>query len=1237
MLNSLIVSLILVANQQRPLIDALSPPSFVDDLPNTLWFQLSDNLSGRQSKLELPCVAIGDPETFKWKKDGEPFVVDGVHAMWTRPGQAGSIQFNNPGKEDQGFYQCFVSNAFGTAVSNRVQVRLGFLDHFPDRELRIVKAIEGKSVSIECKPPNGVPPPTVDWVIRDKHVESVMESASESQKDRITVDEEGTLHFSYVLRNDTQTTRFFECAVSSPVLRGEYRGGDRIQLSVQPKSPIPRTDPFILHRSAESVIVRAGETLKLSCILGGYPSTSPTWSKYGENLPVDRIRTDRNSGNHFLVIEDIHPEDSGTFQCEFFGEQIHFEVTVKAAPYWESGKPSDVTENEDDDAELHCFASGNPRPLIQWFMNGVPLHELRDNNTRRLILDDGRILRVSDIKRDFDTGVYQCNASNPSGFVFANAFINVLAMAPQFKSPEKKIWRVARYETVDIPCIVEAAPTPSVRWVDANDQPIAFVDGKIELFPDNTLRIYNVDHPDEKIYYCNVSNKYGINRAENSLFVYDQMYFRQVLAPQKLTVEAYESVELKCEAAADPRLQIRYFWTRNGRPFDFIPELDGTTSILRLDTVRGRDSGRIECTAITEIGQKKSEMQLIVKDVPEPPSSVNVACQPKSALISWKSPSEHGSPISEYRIEQKTNFAQNEWTTALIERDLERDEFEAQLTLSPWVNYTFRILAVNSYGESQPGSAHNAHCETAPNVPFTNPKNVRVAGTKPDNLVIRWEPMEKSEWNAPGLRYKVFYRLREAGGRWHEFYVEDPLADHTILRERPTFKEYEVKVQAVNEKGVSSEKPEIVNGFSGEDVPLTPPAHLTLANVDDFDRVTVKWDAVDPETVRGHFRGYKVIYWISENPYFTDTVLVGPQHIQAQLNDLKALTNYTMEVRVVNEAYESPSSLTISFTTPEGRPSEVTQLKVVPVGSNSMLATWEPPVEPNGHIRGYYVRFENSSSPDQITESYVLANQHFYLSEQLQADSSYRFEVWAETNGGEGAKRSAVFQTFPLKNPDVPRFAVLPHKSRSFLIRWQAIDASTYPMPGTTFYVQYALVGSEQWNRTEEIALPKRELLLEDLRADTDYWIIGVARENDRRTHSARYKVHTGGGLSLSHINAENLREAAWFIAILFVVGVILLILAGCCCIAQCRSGKYSVQKREQEFGKVDDPEEYKKFLEYHHLHDRDDPPTISVSLAESTIDSRKRPSTDIEDQRNKSDSPIHYAETAQLWPKRPI
>lgn len=50
--------------------------------------------------------------------------------------------------------------------------------------------------------------------------------------------------------------------------------------------------------------------------------------------------------------------------------------------------------------------------------------EIPDND-RRLILDNGRVLRIHKLDHDIDTGVYQCNASNPFGYVYANAFVNV--------------------------------------------------------------------------------------------------------------------------------------------------------------------------------------------------------------------------------------------------------------------------------------------------------------------------------------------------------------------------------------------------------------------------------------------------------------------------------------------------------------------------------------------------------------------------------------------------------------------------------------------------------------------------------------------------------------------------------------------------------------------------------------------------------------------------------------------
>lgn len=57
--------------------------------------------------------------------------------------------------------------------------------------------------------------------------------------------------------------------------------------------------------------------------------------------------------------------------------------------------------------------------------------------------------------------------------------------------------------------------------------------------------------------------------------------------------------------------------------------------------------------------------------------------------------------------------------------------------MSPWANYTFRVIAWNKIGQSQP-SSHSKVCSTQPDVPYKNPDNVEGKGTDPSNMVISW-------------------------------------------------------------------------------------------------------------------------------------------------------------------------------------------------------------------------------------------------------------------------------------------------------------------------------------------------------------------------------------------------------------------------------------------------------------------------------------------------------------------
>ncbi|KAK8768781.1 hypothetical protein V5799_014753 [Amblyomma americanum] len=73
----------------------------------------------------------------------------------------------------------------------------------------------------------------------------------------------------------------------------------------------------------------------------------------------------------------------------------------------------DVVVRKHEPVTLRCGADGDPPPRIAWFHDGRPV---RDSATR-MVLPEGQLffLQVQHSRRDQDTGLYWCSATNPLG------------------------------------------------------------------------------------------------------------------------------------------------------------------------------------------------------------------------------------------------------------------------------------------------------------------------------------------------------------------------------------------------------------------------------------------------------------------------------------------------------------------------------------------------------------------------------------------------------------------------------------------------------------------------------------------------------------------------------------------------------------------------------------------------------------------------------------------------------
>uniref|UniRef100_A0A8B9LV25 Neural cell adhesion molecule L1 n=1 Tax=Astyanax mexicanus TaxID=7994 RepID=A0A8B9LV25_ASTMX len=982
------------------------PPN-VRQPPMIIRQSVQDHIVEPTDPIIVECEATGNPPpVFTWTRDGVYLNVarDPQVSMKRRSGTLEIFFWGRP-EDYEGMYQCTATNEFGSAVSSHIHLRVSKARTWLKEYLEPVSVFVGLPLILPCNPPVGPPKPQTYWM------NSSMVPIRQDR--RVSMGENGDMYFSSIVAED---------ALTNYVCTARFPNSNTIQqkppLILQVHTGEKKTQKNFSKKFSYklySQIGMLGEELVLECFASGVPAPSIKWTKDWEPLSMDGMKLE--NFNKTLRIKKISMDDGGEYICTASNRMGYLDhiitVRVKSTPFWVQ-KPESLVLSRDDGGQIECQADGIPRPRIQWLVNGEPIEALRNN--RQV---SGDTLTFRSVVPD-SSAVFQCNASNPYGYILANAFLAVMDMKPRLLGFRNQLVKVTEGSQTLLHCPYFGSPKPDLRWSKGGMGSLE--GGRFKVLSNGTLEIRRTKLQDQGTYVCSASNVIGREEMDVQLEVKEPT--KILRAPHNVIVIKGSLARFECKFQTDSTLDVTVTWLKDKKFLILGRRMTKDEDSLTIADVYRRDEGVYTCRVKTEVEDVSVSAKLTVmgmtnqsavkyRNRPDPPTDLEVSDPyERSARLTWIPGDSHHSPIKEYLVQYTEDLLADYWLVQSGWKNLTSYPGHLNsvvLKLMPFVEYRFRVIAINGIGPSRP-SRPSEYYETGGAVPDAIPKNIKGVGTGifRNNMEISWEPLEYREWNGPKLGYMVWWRRRDSREEWKN-YTTYWWCSH-IIYETDTFTPYEIKVQAVNYFGLGPESP-IIIGFSGEDRPTAAPDDLRVSDVEST-KLTVHWQPVPQASINGEIKEYTVYYWreSSRLPHHTVSIRIKSKSFKANgprlsgpLTGLIPYSNYMMYIVVANNRYEGPPSNRIGFQTLEGVPSVPRSFRIMHRHYDTLYVDWEEPAEPNGILIGYTLKYQTLNvSGERMQVENLPPNATSFSLRRFDRYTRYKFSLAAQTQIGVG-------------------------------------------------------------------------------------------------------------------------------------------------------------------------------------------------------------------------------------------